>query len=339
MNKVTVSYYLRHLLILAALLILSAQAAERGTLSGGIAHEVPDWFKDSFLEISEDVEEAALQDKHVILFFQLNDCPYCYRMLKECFEPDDFKRQIQENFDVIGINVKGDREIAFNEQLTMTEKQLSEKLGVWATPSILFLDKNNEQVVRVNGYRSPDRFRHILDYVSTGTYTKMSLADYFDINRKADIYLLRDHHLFEAVTDLSSIKGPLAVIFEDSGCHDCNEFHDRLLTRDDVLTELDRFTTVRLDADAEDEITDPQGNAIRVKDWARSLKLHYRPGVVLFDQGREISRIESLLYSYHFKENLRYVGGGFHKRQDYKSYSQARREELLAAGVDINLSE
>jgi hypothetical protein len=33
---------------------------------------VPGWFKDTFLEIAEDVDEASKQGKHVLLFFQLN---------------------------------------------------------------------------------------------------------------------------------------------------------------------------------------------------------------------------------------------------------------------------
>ncbi len=327
------------LLIITPVLILNISAAERGTITGGVTHHAPEWFKDSFLEISDDVDEAAQHNKHVMLFFQLNDCPYCDRMLTECFEEESMKGLIQESFDVIAINIKGDRDIAFNDELSMTEKQLSEELNIRATPSIIFVDKSNNLVARVNGYRSPERFRHVLDYVSSSAYTKLSLADYLEVNLKAVVYRLRAHELFSNVNDLSSVKGPLAVIFEDSACYDCDEFHDKLLTRDDVLTELKRFTTVRLDAASEDEIIDTHGNLTRVRDWVRSLNLNYRPGVVLFDQGLEISRIESLLYSYHFKENLRYVGGGFHKQQDYESYSQARREELLAAGIDINLSE
>ena len=327
------------LLLLIPLVTLNLQAVERGIITGGVTHQAPEWFKDSFLEISEDVDEAAQHNKHVMLFFQLNDCPYCDRMLNDCFEEESMKNQIQKNFDVIAINIKGDRDIAFNEQLSMTEKELSEELNVRATPAIVFVDKNNKLVARVNGYRSPERFKHILDYVSSSAYTQISLADYLDNNQSPNVYRLREHEQFADITDLSSVKGPLAVIIEDSSCYDCDEFHDRLLSRDDVLTELKRFTTVRMDAESEDEIIDSHGNVVAVKDWVRSLNLLYRPGVILFDQGEEIRRIESLLYSYHFKENLRYVGGGFHQQQDYDSYSQARREELLAAGVNINLGE
>lgn len=137
----------------------------------------------------------------------------------------------------------------------------------------------------------------------------------------------------------ASERGTLAVIFEDSGCHDCNGFHSRLLENEEVLTDLRKFTTVRLDAESEQEITNPQANSAAVKDWVRENDMTYRPGVVSFDEGREIRRMESLLYDYHFKENLRYVGGGFHKSLDYQCYSRARTEALLSSGVDIILGQ
>ena len=327
------------LLLFSQVHFLPAYAVERGTVTGGVAHQAPGWFKDSFLEIADDVSEAAAQDRHVILFFQLNDCPYCYRMLTECFQEESMKSLIQEDFDVIAINVRGDREIALNEELSMTEKELSSYLNIMATPSILFLNKQNEKIARVDGYRSPQRFKNILQYVSSKSYLDTTLSAYLDATEITDVYALRNHEQFESITDFSVIKGPLAVIFEDSSCTDCDEFHENLLSRDEVQHELARFTVVRLNADSEEPIIDINGNKTSAKDWAKFMRLLYRPGVILFDQGIEVSRIESLLYSFHFKETLRYVGRGIYHKLDYRQYSQQRREALLSEGIDIQLSD
>lgn len=314
-------------------------AAKRGSIQGGMAHDAPSWFKESFLDIQDDVDEATEEDRHVMLFFQLNDCPYCSRMLEASFEAEPMKALIQASYDVIAVNVKGDREIAFNEDTSLIEKELSEKLEVRATPAILFLNKDNNAVVRVNGYRSPKRFKHILNYVSDKAYENSTLAEYLDKNLEKDVYELRENKLFTELADLSSVKGPLAVIFEDSTCYDCDEFHDKLLSRDDVQTEMKLFTTVRLDAASEDEITDPEGNKTTPKAWAKKMEMTYRPGVLVFDEGKLLRRVDSLLFSHHFKEGLRYIGGGYYKTQPYDEYSEKRTEELLAAGVDINLGE
>ena len=36
-------------------------------------------------------------------------------------------------------------------------------------------------------------------------------------------------------------------------------------------------------------------------------------------------------------ESLRYVGRGIYRQLDYRSYTQKFREELLEAGIDIDL--
>lgn len=330
------------LLILFCFALLSSshiQAAEPGKLLGGAPHPRPAWFKESFLEIQDDVDEASAEGRHVMLFFHLNDCPYCDRMLSESFEQEPLTSYIRQHFDVIEVNVKGDREIVFNEEISMLEKELSEHLKVRATPAIMFLDAENNSVVRVDGYRAPERFQHVLNYVSSKGYKKYTLSEHLDQNLQRNVYQLQDNPLFTEITDLSAVKGPLMVVFEDGSCYDCAEFHAKLLAHKDVQTEIKPYTVVRLNTDDPVEITDPAGKKTTAKAMAGALKMTYRPGVAIYDDGELMRRTDSLLYSYHFKEGLRFIAGGYYKQEDYRSYSQRRREELLAAGVTINLAE
>ena len=128
--------------------VQAADSDSRGQITGGVAHPLPDWFKESFLEIADDVDEASEEGRHVMLFFDLNGCPYCARMLDESFRVEPNSGYIQEHFDVIAINIQGDREIAFNEEIMVTEKQLAEMLQVFATPALVFLNEDNETIVR-----------------------------------------------------------------------------------------------------------------------------------------------------------------------------------------------
>lgn len=318
-------------------LAFSADSPARGSVIGGVDHQAPSWFKQSFLEIADDVEEATDAGKHVILFFQLNGCPYCDRMLQESFEGEQLTDYIQQNFDTIAINVRGDREIAFNEDVHLKEKELSEMLNVRATPAILFLDENNKSVVRVNGYRAPERFQQILEYVASKSYQTTTLADYMEAKLKRDVYQLRDNAMFTELNDLSGVKGPLAVIFEDGSCYDCNEFHDGILGEPLVQKELAPYTIVRLDADSNQPITGVDGQSTTPKQLALQYEMIYRPGVLVFDNGQLIRRHDSLTFPHHFKESMRFVAGGFYKQMDYRTYSQQRTEELLSQGVTIDL--
>ena len=75
--------------LMAVLLPVTVGAADtRGKLTGGVLREPPTWFKESFLEIADDVDDASAAGKHVMLFFELSGCPYCDRMLEESFETE-----------------------------------------------------------------------------------------------------------------------------------------------------------------------------------------------------------------------------------------------------------
>ena len=81
--------------------------------------------------------------------------------------------------------------------------------------------------------------------------------------------------------------------------------------------------------------------SLKQKEFAAKLGITYRPSIVLFDQGKEIVRIESMLYRYHFTGVLEYVA----ERQYEKypggpfRYMDVKTEELLESGEDVNISE
>ena len=70
------------ILLIAFLMSYQALAAEQpeqleaGMVNPGY-HEKPDWFKLSFLDIRDDIEEAADSGKRVLLYFYQDGCPYC----------------------------------------------------------------------------------------------------------------------------------------------------------------------------------------------------------------------------------------------------------------------
>lgn len=314
----------------------AAESNKRGQIVGGKLHPLPDWFKESFLEIADDVDEASAEGKHVMLFFDLTGCPYCHRMLEESFMADPLSSYIQSNFDVIAVNIQGDLEIAFNDEISVTEKELAKILKVHATPALLFLNDKNEIIVRVDGYRAPERFQQVLEFVATRSYRTAELADYLQAKLNRDVYQIRENPLFSNISDLSSIEGPVMLVFEDGSCYDCNEFHDVILTDERVQGELGPFTVVRLDADSSESMLDFNGNETTPAEFSRNYEMIYRPGVLLFDEGKLLRRHDSLKYPHHLMESLRYVGGGHHKKMDYRSFTSQLREELLNSGGTID---
>jgi thioredoxin-related protein len=311
-----------------------------GQLTGAMHYEIPEWFKESFLEIADDAVEADEEGRQLMLFFHLDDCPFCARMLEDNFIEGANADFMREHFDVIDINIRGDREVVMDENTTLPEKELARLLKVRATPAILFVSPENQVVLRTNGYRDPARFRLSLEYVQTRAYESgETLADYEGRTRKA-VYRFRDHPAFTTADDLSSLaREPLAIVFEDELCSGCDQVHDVLFGREDVSEALSQLKVVRLDAMSEEPITDPAGRKIAPRDWYRELGLTYKPAVLLYADGEEKHRMDNQASSWYFMGPLKWVAGRHFENETRRDFMRRLREETLAAGKDVNLAD
>ena len=329
-----------HLTTVSDLTTADTTGVAPGSLKDGVAYTLPEWFKQSFLDFRDDVEEARKQGKHVMVFLHLDECPYCARLLKENFVRGSNREFIEMNFDVIGINVLGSQAVTWTDGKTYTEKSLAEKLQAFVTPTIVFLGLDGAKVLQLTGYRDPRALRHALTYVQSRSYRSGSFAAYVAAQDRPALYTFREHPLFSNVTNFKGYKQPLAILFEDRHCAECARFHDKTLNHPDVKAEMKRFLFVRFDAESDQPIVDPAGKTTTPAKWAKAMGLSYRPAVVLFDEGREITRIDGALYHFHFQEALRYVSGGYYKRFDSLSeYRAAYRAELLEKGISIDFAE
>ncbi len=322
-----------------ALFSISTAYGAQGRLVGEKDYALPNWFKFSFLEIQDDIRDANQSNKHVMLFMHIDRCPYCTAMLKDNFRTGENYRFMRKHFDVIALNIRGDREVVWDKNTTYTEKTLAQILNVIATPTIVFLNAKSEKVYQMNGYRKAAAFKHVLHYVKDKQYLNTKLVDYVRQQNESR-YKFKSHPLFSSMTDFSKYNGPLAVLFEDKSCVGCDEFHKEVLNHKNVMSELKPFKVVRLDAYSTDPIIDNRGNKTTPRDWAKALKLDYRPGTVLFDRGEEITRVDGRFYHFHYKELLRYVStGAYDQYATYLEYLGPRQKQLLEAGVNIDVSK
>ena len=316
-------------------IFMSLQIFAAAKVSGGISHQMPDWFKQSFLEIKEDIAEANDENKHLMLFLHLNDCPYCSQMVDDLTH---IKDKITKDFDVIAINIKGGKEVVLNDMETMTEQQLAQRLGVKYTPTIVFLDKDNNIVARTNGYRKPQDFKLVRDFVKTKSYKTSNFTTYKSNLAKGGDYKFIKESNFKNITDLSSVNGLLAVVFESKDCTSCEYFHQNTLQNQLVKNEFKPYTIVRVDANSNGKIITPNGKKTTIKNFVQDLEMFYRPGIVLFRNGEEKGRVDGFLYSWHFSEILRFVANKLDEKYQFGQYLGLRQQELLKQGIDINIA-
>ncbi len=149
------------------------------------AHDKPDWFKDSFLDLRDDIAEATAANKRVLLYFYQDGCPYCAKLLKTGFFDPALGAKTREYFDVIALNMWGDREVTDSQGNTLTEKEFATSLRVQYTPTLLFLNESAGVALRVNGYYAPDKLEAALDYVHGQHEVKGKFAAFYAARQTA----------------------------------------------------------------------------------------------------------------------------------------------------------
>jgi thioredoxin-related protein len=135
------------------------------------AQQPPAWFAPSFLDIREDVAEAAKDGKRLMVYFHQDGCPYCKRLVEVNFRDPQVVGKMRRHFVSIDVNIFGDREVTWTDGRRMPEKRFAALLKVQFTPTLVFFDEKAEVVHRINGYLPPERFMAALDGAIGGSAT------------------------------------------------------------------------------------------------------------------------------------------------------------------------
>jgi thioredoxin-related protein len=329
----------------ALLCIAGSHGSGKGEYTGAQQSEPPAWFKQSFLDFEEDVQEAAAANKRVMLYFHQDGCPYCSLLVRENFQLPDIAEDMQRDLDSIAINMWGDREVVSLEGSNYTEKSLAAALRVNYTPTLVFLDEQGRVALRLDGYYPPDRFRLALDYVRGHKEQEMEFHEYVmtqlpvperhELNRET-LFLTPPYALARHIIHADR---PLAVLFERPGCRNCNILHERILADPETRGLLEQFDAVQLDMQSDTPVITPDGRKTTAGEWAAELNLGYAPSLVLFDkQGREVMRIDAFIKTFHFQSVLDYVlQEAYRDEPSFQRFISARAEQLRESGVDVNI--
>ena len=320
-------------LICSILILLALPAA---------AEDTPDWFKESFLDMREDVAEAARAGRRLMLYFYQDGCPYCAKLLRENFGDKAIAEKTRKHFDVIALNIWGDREVTDFAGRPSTEKAFARALRVQFTPTLLLLDEQGGTALRLNGYIPPHQFHAALDFVGGRLEKRQSFTDYL-LAHAAEPASGRLHPapwLMAPPLDLSP-RGtkPLLVLFEQKVCAACDEMHAEGFPRPEVARLLGRFRAARVDIASTETLKTPAGKPLPMRDWARQLSIVYTPSLVFFDPaGKEVFRVEGYLRPFHLASSLEYVASGAYKKQpQFQRFIEARAAARRARGERIEL--
>ena len=342
---------MRHLILLSFLtffihnpVVLAAESGvKQGEFKGAKLVEMPAWFKSSFLDLKDDVAEAAESGKRVMVYFHQNGCPYCAKLVNENFKNKQIVDYMAKHFDAIDINMWGDRSVVGLDGKEYTEKTYSASQKVWFTPTILFFDEQGKRVLRINGYYPIEKFMLALRYVAEKKHTQMSFSDYYKqfSHTKKPGKLIKEDFFVKPAYDLKQLatqKKPLAVLFEQGDCKACEQMHKVTMQDKDTRKILKQFNIVQLDRWADTPVVDLDGKPTTAKKLADKLGIAFAPSAVLYDKGKEVIRIEAFLKSFHVQSVFDYVlSGGYKTETSFQRYLEHRADEIRKQGKTVDI--
>jgi len=331
------------MLMVGLMLCLGAAFNTAAQIASPHAIDIPRWFSNSLLDFKAEIPEAARDGKRVMVYFGQDGCPYCKALMKANFGPGAISDKTQRHFVAIAINIWGDLDVTWLDGERMTEKGLARKLKVQFTPTLLFFETDGTLVLRLNGYLPPERFTHVIDYVSQRRDRDQSLAEYMDAQLKEPALAPRGPrpYLMRQPDNLARAgrKRPLAVLFEAPSCKACAEMHDEAFSRASLRSQLQRFDVASLAPGKPERVVTPTGERLDARAWARDLKINLYPTMVFFDaEGREAFRFDGYLRPFHIESAFDYVASGAYRTQpEFQRFVQVRADRLREAGKPVDL--
>src|SRR5215831_9470187 len=173
--------------------LMRAQTAKPRLSDDGL--HVQPWFNHTFLDLKEDLAEAASSGRRLVIFWEQRGCPYCREMHHVNLTDGEIVDYIRQNFLALQFNLFGSREVTDFDGATMEERQLAARWRINFTPTLCFFPATaaelqgksgrGVEVWRLSGYWKPFHFRSTFVYVKEEGYKSQPnfqrwLADYAD---------------------------------------------------------------------------------------------------------------------------------------------------------------
>ena len=100
-------------------------------------------------DLNKAIEQAHVENKSIMLFFDQKDCHYCNEMKEKTLSNPNVVSKLNEKYITVFIDV--------NEQ-----PKIASKYKVFGTPTVIFLDSNQKEIGKVEGFVDANEFLNTL---------------------------------------------------------------------------------------------------------------------------------------------------------------------------------
>lgn len=150
---------------------------------------VQPWFHDGFLELADDLAEAADSGKDLLILIEQAGCPYCREMHNVNLRIPRITEFMKEKFLVVQLDMRGSREAVDMDGNSMEERSLVRQWAVNFTPTMMFIPKEavdgtgtvkDRSVMTMPGYFKPFHFDTMLHFIASDAYDGGDFQRYID---------------------------------------------------------------------------------------------------------------------------------------------------------------
>lgn len=145
------------------------------------------FFNETFGDFAEEMKTARAEGKQgVLIFFEMDECPFCHFMKTNVLNRSDVQEYYRQNFFSYAVDIEGDIEITDFAGRQMTQKDFSFKENrVRATPVIAFYDLEGKEIFRHTGRTSgAEEFLLMGRFVAEGAYKQMPFTKFKRAHKK-----------------------------------------------------------------------------------------------------------------------------------------------------------
>ena len=117
-------------------------------------------------------------NKSIMFFFHKDNCSFCEKMIFE-FEDKNISSMLKSKFIFLDINRDDDDTILYKAK-EYNNREFTKYVGIDFFPTLIFMDKNQNIIYSIVGYRNIDIIRNILIYIFTGAYRDKTFEEFED---------------------------------------------------------------------------------------------------------------------------------------------------------------
>ncbi len=155
--------------------------ASTAIAADGLREPYTYFFNETFGDFSEELQNARDSNKKgIMLFFEMDECPFCHWMKTNVLNRPDVQDYYRKNFLIFPLDIEGDVEMTNFKGKVMSQKDFAfREFRVRATPVIAFFDLQGRMVHRHTGRTADvDEFLLMGRFVAEGKYKDTKFARY-----------------------------------------------------------------------------------------------------------------------------------------------------------------